>query len=327
MTRRRTPLTVLVLAVLLAAGAAACEPPPPLPTFTTNGTAAGADADPGDGTCATAVGACTFEAAVDEANALGRARIVVADPSSSTERLPIDVTLTGQVEVVPANEILGTRVDAHITVAEGASLNSRHTSYATLTVHGGAVVQDAHLGPGTQEEAEQGRTVVVVSETGEAVLRDVLVFGWLADTVDNAGVVALQGVTIAPSNRDRTPDAAPAITTRPTGTTTLAATAFLGDGGVMVDACGGLPPLSLGYNVAYDSTCDLDGPGDLQDVGVHGSGRNVDPILIDRIPLGVLGCGTSWTTQIERFIRPFDGDGDGVDACDTGAWEAVPQTW
>ncbi|HYP24884.1 MAG TPA: choice-of-anchor Q domain-containing protein, partial [Actinomycetota bacterium] len=49
---------------------AGVAPPAAAATFTVDTTVDGVDADPGDGTCATASGACTLRAAVGEANAL-----------------------------------------------------------------------------------------------------------------------------------------------------------------------------------------------------------------------------------------------------------------
>ena len=42
---------------------------------------------------------------------------------------------------------------------------------------------------------------------------------------------------------------------------------------------------------------------------------------IDAIPAGTLGSGTTLVSDIRGFPRPTDGDGDGVAACDIGAWE------
>lgn len=77
----RRASSVLALAAVIA-GVTACEPqppPPPPPVITVNTTVAGADVNPGDGTCeATAGGGnCTLQAAIGEANTLERADIVV----------------------------------------------------------------------------------------------------------------------------------------------------------------------------------------------------------------------------------------------------------
>lgn len=83
-TGRRRAVASTVASLAVVAGLAACEPqppPPPRPLISVNTVAAGADANPGDGTCeATAGGGnCTFQAAIGEANALGEADIVVPD--------------------------------------------------------------------------------------------------------------------------------------------------------------------------------------------------------------------------------------------------------
>jgi hypothetical protein len=109
-----------MLAALALAGLVACDPKPPTLTVTSNAT--GGDASPGDGVCEASAGAgdCTLPAAVDEANALGRAAVSV--PAGAYEGM--DLTVTGDVRLnlgAPADVVLG---DVDITVAAGGTLRA-----------------------------------------------------------------------------------------------------------------------------------------------------------------------------------------------------------
>lgn len=79
-----------VVLVLLVASTIVAAPPAAAATLTVNSTADAVDADPGDGTCATAAGACTLRAAVDEANALSGADTI--DLPAGTYQLTIPNT-------------------------------------------------------------------------------------------------------------------------------------------------------------------------------------------------------------------------------------------
>jgi hypothetical protein len=112
---------VAMVAALALGGLVACDPPN-TPTLTVTSTATGADAEPGDGVCEASAGGgdCTLPAAVDEANALGRAAISV--PAGAYEGM--DLTVTGNVRLnwgAPADVVLG---DVDITVADGGALRA-----------------------------------------------------------------------------------------------------------------------------------------------------------------------------------------------------------
>jgi CSLREA domain-containing protein len=89
---------------------------------------------------------------------------------------------------------------------------------------------------------------------------------------------------------------------------------------------------SLGYNLSDDNTCSLTADGDMPgtDAGLGNYGRNHAPdenlwtfALLPSSP-AIDGC--YWDIMLlldERsFPRPVDGDGDGSDFCDIGAYEA-----
>jgi hypothetical protein len=89
--------------------------------------------------------------------------------------------------------------------------------------------------------------------------------------------------------------------------------------------------LSLGYNLSNDNTCDLSQATDL---------RSVDPLLSDlnnngghtfthalqaNSPAVDAGSNQYCLAYDQRyFIRPADGNQDGVSKCDIGAYEIIP---
>jgi hypothetical protein len=77
-------------------------------------------------------------------------------------------------------------------------------------------------------------------------------------------------------------------------------------------ACLGTAPTSGGYNRVPNTSCGLSHPTDIQSGSVP---------WVDRIPLGVLGCGGAYRVDLVGAVRPGDGDFDGTPACDVGAIE------
>ncbi len=103
--------------------------------------------------------------------------------------------------------------------------------------------------------------------------------------------------------------------------------------------CKGAGVTSDGYNIASDASCGFTAAGDQQNVtaaqlklgplAVNGSATQTmalapGSVAVDRIPTGTNGCGASVTADQRGLPRPFDGDGDGVAACDVGAFELQP---
>lgn len=290
------------LAVVVAL-TTACEPQPPPATFEVTSDATGGDLAPGDGTCeATAgVGDCTLQAAVDEADAGAEGVVVLTRALADHPSLSADITgaVTIRFEVAGAVEH-GTIDDLDITVAPGGSLTVEDVEPGAGTVEvAGSLVLDRSALPGG----------LVVRPGGTAVLRNVLVAGGVA----NGGTVAAVSSTIVGHG-------SAALTTTGAGITHLAATAVLAEAGV--PACAGTAPVSAGHNAATDASCALTATGDVEDDVFTGS--NLFPELgsprVDAIPVGAAGCG-SLAIDIRGFPRPTDGDGDGVVACDIGAWE------
>ena len=310
--RPRRILGTALIAITLGTALTSCEPPPPRPVFHAVGTASGPDAIPGDGVCATSAGTCSLEAAVQEANAVPRARIVSAGGNPDSP-----LVVTGDVELGPPDDwdswtyLSGTEVH----VAEGGVLRLRDVGIGALRVDGTVIAERLALGFDDSWRPEP--TALDIGPTGTVIGVKVDVMGWVQRAIHNEGHLSLRYATIwAASLEHGSPHAA--IATGASGSTTLGAVHVLGSGGPeTVDACGGTPPVSEGGNVSYDSTCDLAGPGDRQDLAVVDWDPEPDSPLVDAVPLGTLGCQLE-PSDAFGVIQAIDGDEDGVVACDIG---------
>ena len=95
--------------------------------------------------------------------------------------------------------------------------------------------------------------------------------------------------------------------------------------------------ISLGHNISNDDSCNLTAPGDqpntdplLGELADNGGPTMTRALLAGSpgIDAGEVDCtdanGTALLTDQRGFPRPVDGNGDGVPACDVGAFEVQP---
>ena len=309
-------------------GVTACEPPPPVPVLTVTAFEDGYDAAPGDGVCETSEGSgrCTLRAAVAEANALGRADLIlpggvyggrdpmVPDPCPSAPTpiegtgvvhvnpgAPTDVTV-GAITVRPGGGLVMDRVRVHFLRVEGTLVARRTRNFDTFLETAGSVT---------------------IASTGLALITDSQLASFQVP-VHNEGRLFLRRSTVSAYD-------SPAVSMTPTavlevGSSALVSTGLDGRFGVGSEAaaCSSGTVHSTGRNFASASTsdpnpCRLDGPDDiiggdpvLQDWLTPAPGSP----LVDRVPIGVDGCGS----ELGR-PDPVDGDGDGIPACDIGGVE------
>jgi hypothetical protein len=290
-------------------GLAACQTPPP--TFTV---VAGSepDADPGDGICADDRGECSLRAAIEEANSLGRATILL--PAFLQEGTP--PAITGRVEIRPEGRAAGLDGVGLIVGPTGVldltgTYPEAEGGGPSLTVHGRATIHQATL-----DELE-------VSDTGRAALVRASVtfdpdYPTKPTSVTNAGTLFIwySQVWVSP------------ITSEPGALTSVTAS--------LIEApCTGTVT-SGGYNAGRTRACGLRTATDLDDTGVDlGVGRfegargydlSEDSPLWDHIPEGVAGCGLSATVAPDPKIEAFDSrsDADAVAACETGPYQGGP---
>lgn len=306
----------MVLAAWSAAGLTACEPPPPPPVLEVNTTATGDDVNPGDGVCETAPdnGTCTLSAAVQEGDALGRAVVLVP---LTDDALPLlSATITGQLTIRGTDtEIYPSLGPIDLTVAEGASLTLErfdHAEELSLVVRGTLVLRQSGWYAPDGIQVEPSGTVVVDNSLVWRISGDAPLFS-------NQGRVVAAYSAIAAFN-----GGGPLVVTAPGATTAMAATRLVTE--VPATICAGELPVSLGHNTSSDDSCGLTAtgdqpnspPGEVLFHPVPGSPG------LDAIPVGTLGCGDPGQTDVLGTPRPYDGDHDGVAACDIGAWEWNP---
>ncbi len=302
-------------------GITACDPPPPpAPVLTVTTTSDTDDVSPGDGICETASGggSCSLRAAVQEANALGRASIVL--PAGTYRGR--DLTVTGDV-TVEASDTTGARLGSQwVTVASGGRLEV--DGLYSFDVPGARFIVDGtfigrHLSLVGLESSGQ----LLVRSGGSAALENSLlahVYGPVR-TVTNQGSLLLSHVTLLSWLDINQP------------TVALSNSGQVHAAGSILQSCTGGAPTSLGYNTAADTSCSLTASGDQESVLPDYSIDLNAPVsyqlaatspLVDAIPAGAVGCGTNVTDDRAGAPRPADGNGDGTTACDIGASELQP---
>src|SRR3989475_13249530 len=93
-------------------------------SYTVNSTIDAVDANPGDGVCADATGACTLRAAVMEANALPQVYTVTLGEGTYLLTIPgrlEDAAATGDLDIAKATTITGAGPDK--TIVDGGALD------------------------------------------------------------------------------------------------------------------------------------------------------------------------------------------------------------
>lgn len=312
MAARRTRWGALLAAPLLVGTLAACDPPPPVPVFHVDATEEVSDVTPGDGVCATEEGTCTLQAAVEEADALGRGEVVVppGEYEAHAEVSGSEVTVRADTSGDPR---------AFATVVGGFGIGGAFGSEGgTLALRDievvGIVLIDGGTFAGDRISIGGGGGPSLSIGGGSVVLRNSFVSGiavWgrltaLSSTIGNGGRARVleveDGASVALGGS--------AIITGP------------GQPGCSVAATAQVT--SLGSSYAPDSSCGLAGPGDV----IGGDDDELYPSpgspRIDAVPAGTFGCGSTLVSDIRGYPRPVDGDDDGNAACDIGAWEHGP---
>lgn len=299
-------------ALALLAFGAGCDPPPPPPPpplLVVNALTDQPDADPGDGTCETSTGGgtCTFRAAVEEANALGRADVVLP---TGTYSLGSALEVTGTIHVNWGAPVYATLASGQIHVAADGVLvleGLRVGVGARVTVDGSLVARRAEF------LAVFDLPGLTVQPSGRALVQHSSVSRLSSDggaSLVNHGTLMVDysdvgGTLFSPVRADLGP-----LLTTPGADTSVR-------GSWLASGCVGDVPRSLGYNADAGATCALGGTGDLHDAPPFetswGAGR--PPGLIDAIPVGEIGCGTTFTFDIAGRTRPARS------GCDIGAVE------
>jgi hypothetical protein len=329
-------LSLLVLALT------ACEPPPPRLQLVVEVNGPGPDTNPGDGVCASAnfftFGRCTLPAAIEEANATdGGVDILLPEGPLSG----VTATVTGDVVLRPATTDRAYLSDVHLTVAPGAALRAERVEtttfvssrfqvsfdvQGTLVLDRSLVISVAPVPP----EPPSRPAVRIHAGASAAMVDSVVISDSDEGAVANAGTLYAIRSTLSGSQGCALCRAAALVTAPGAASHLLASGIHTTIGETGYSNCSGLPPVSHGF-VHFEMPC-----GSAPAVGdsVGGAGWTIEPFthvvtidpaspLVDAIPLGEAGCGTS---AVDLFGNPrgVDGDGDGTGGCDIGAVERQP---
>jgi CSLREA domain-containing protein len=163
----RERLSIWVIAV---AWAAVCHVAPAA-AFTVNSQADEVDAKPGDGSCATAGGACTLRAAIQEANEQGGATINLGPGTYTLTIKPTgglpdisngDLDLYGELTISGA--------DAKTTIVDGGGLDRVFSAQVASRV----TISDVTVRNGAAQQGEDGGGI---DNYGNLTLEDVIVSG------------------------------------------------------------------------------------------------------------------------------------------------------
>ena len=182
---RRLVLPCLLLSLLAATGVGCDFPEPGEPGyFVVNSTTDSVDALPGNSVCATASGACTLRAAIQESNAMAGDNTVELPAGTYLLTLPGsggdaqgDLNINGSVRILGAGAST-TRIDGN-----GARLNTR-----IFQVQSGSLrVQDATLQNGGSVSVSAGGGIRV--DAGSVFLTRVVMTG--NEAFSNGGAIAL----------------------------------------------------------------------------------------------------------------------------------------
>ena len=231
-----------------------------------------------------------------------------------------DVVITGNTAEMAGAGIanIGTLTITNVTL----SGNTAGTTGGGLDNAGGAALTNVTV---SGNSASQGGGI---ASTGDELdLTNVTVSGNTAAAsgggLENGFVASLTNVTVVANS------APVAGGIDDVGATTLRNTIVAGNAG---GDCGGpTPPTSAGHNLEGQSSCALAGPGDLTEtdprVGpleANGGPTATHALFPDSPAIDAGGdCPPPAVDQRGRE-RPMDGNGDGVAACDIGAYEAPP---
>lgn len=298
------------------------------------------DLTPGDGVCADVTGACTLRAAIIESNARAGAQRILFDPSISTVTLTRagnneEAAMTGDLDIntslgIDGGEqgvtIDGGQLDRVIHVRQPAevSLTRVRLTGGSATSPGGGLRLEGASGVGSKatlnsvsidhNDATTSDGVFVHSLSTLTAVNTTIGYNF-GHGLNNAGTTTLLYSTMAQNQN---------FNLVSSGSTTVTASVVLGHIG---QACSA-PVTSGGYNLSSDSTCSLGSTGDVENVHPQMGTMNApegsqlrtflpvagSPVL-DAIPPGTVGCGTTVAVDAHGEARPFGG------ACDRGADE------
>lgn len=314
----RREAAAVATAAMVILGLGACDPPGRA-QLTVDSTALGADGNPGDGNCSapTAGGACTLQAAVQEASAFGPSDIQV--PSGSYVGAPTTLTVTGDVAISGDGVDATLLSDYQFVVASTGALRVTDVgSSSELTGPRFAVEGTLNL---SRSVVSNFDTTITVAEGASVGIWSSLVTSSMP--VLNQGDVAAYGSTLRLVHGRWGAQ----FTTGDSDWQATATAPWPATGGFGV-TCDSSGLTSHGYN-RTGWGCGLSATGDSSGLVLaefEGSDLRqpvVTSPLVDAIPIGEAGCALD-TVDLFGNPRGVDGNGDGIPGCDIGAVERQP---
>lgn len=281
-------LTTTALAAASIAGSASAASEP---TFSVDATGDTADADPGDGLCADAEGACTLRAAIQEANALGGsvdvhlpAGLYVLGLAGAGE----NAAATGDLDITAHVEIHGD--DATID-ANGTDRAFHVTGGASLHLHD-LMITGGRVGGGADPIVGSGGAI---ANAGSTYLSRVTLVGNVAEgTAASGGAILNTGVLHVENS------------TMSGNTATRAGGAIEANGGTTVVTDSHLDANETGDGPGNGGALHLTGAGDVHVVGA---------LVTDNVATEGGGLWNSAVGEMHVVDSVFEGNiGDGAGA-------------
>jgi len=329
-------------------------------TFTVTSTIDAVDASIGDGVCATANGACTLRAAIQEANASTTADTITLP--AGVYRLVLggigeELAATGDLDITAPVSINGSTSGTTIVDGDGADRvfdiqPGATATIARLTVRNGSARSTDIASPGIGGGIRNRGTltldgVTLTGNTAYGVVVGNVNFPGLGGGLYNEGTALLTNVTVS-GNRQPNGSYAGGVGIFQAGGLTLVNTTIASNAG---QGIGFWPSARLalkntilanntlgncqaavtsqGNNLDDDGSCGLSGPGDLSKVDpklgplADNGGPTPTHALLAGSPAIDAGSSINCPATDQRGIqRPRDGDGNGTYVCDIGAFEA-----
>jgi CSLREA domain-containing protein len=337
---RGLAISAVILAVYPAAAVSAA-------TFGVNSNTDAVDAAIGNGVCATATGACTLRAAIQEANALAGADTINVPSGNyflTIQGANEEAAASGDLDVTGELVINGT--GANVPVIGGGGIDRVFDVLvgATVTLSRFTIQNGNPSGTDTQGGG--------IRNAGNLTLLSCAIRNNTLQNGDGGGIANLSSGRLQLTNVTLSGNVAAArgggigndvggsmqlvnVTLTDNGAFQGGDIDNLGDAQlvntIVVNSrqgsnCTGLAILTLGYNIDDGESCGLIAAGDLPDTtpGLGSPiGGFVYPLVVPGSPAIDAGDnGHCPATDQRGAPRPTDGDGNGSFGCDIGAYEA-----
>jgi CSLREA domain-containing protein len=334
--------------VVCAATAAAAA------TFIVNSDTDAVDAAPGNGVCATAAGACTLRAAIQEANALAGADTINVPSGTYILTIPggnEDAAALGDLDITDDLTIDGTGTGPAVVSGNGRDRVFDVLLGATVTMSR-LIIQNGNP-PGAQAAGGGIRNAGNLTLLNLALRSNTLQFadgaenhgdgGGIANVADarlqltnvtlSGNVALMRGGGIA--NDIGATMQLVNVTLTDNGASQGGDISNLGDAQLVNTIiansrqgrgsnCYGAAIFTLGYNIDDGDSCGLTAPGDLPDTapGLGSASSGTFPLVPGSPAIDAGDNGHCPDTDQRGAPRPTDGNGDGSFGCDIGAYEA-----